>query len=204
MYIPNLFRETRLEVLKPFIAKHAFATLLTPSEKGIEGSHLPFIFYPERGIHGHLVGHMAKENQQWKQLESSNEVLVIFQGPHCYISPTWYKSEFAPPTWNYAVVHVYGKPRLVFEKSVLGEILEKLVSIYESNMARPWSIPWHDKRYGEMLNAIVGFEIAVTRIEGKFKLSQNRPNADQQSAIDVLTNSNIEAEQKVAALMRHL
>ena len=178
MYIPTLFKESRPEVLKSFIAKHAFATLLTSSESGIEGSHLPFIYYSERGIHGHLVGHMAKENHQWKRLESSDEVLVIFQGPHCYISPTWYKNELAPPTWNYAVVHVYGKPRLVFEESALREILEKLVSIYESQQNRPWSIPWHDKRYEDMLNAIVGFEISVTRIEGKFKLSQNRPNAD--------------------------
>ena len=202
MYIPSLFRETRPEVLKSFIAKHAFATLLTSSEKSIEGSHLPFIYYSERGKYGHLVGHMARENQQWKQLESSDEVLVNFQGPHCYISPTWYKSEFAPPTWNYAVVHVYGKPRVVFEESALREILEKLVSTYESQQNRPWSIPWHDKRYEDMLYAIVGFEIEVTRIEGKFKLSQNRPRADQQNVINILANSNFEAEQKVAALMK--
>ena len=204
MYIPTLFKESRPEVLESFIAKHAFATLLTSSEKGIEGSHLPFIYYSERGIHGHLVGHMAKGNQQWKQLESSDEVLVIFQGPHCYISPTWYKSELAPPTWNYAVVHVYGKPRVVVEEPALREILEKLVSTYESQQNRPWSIPWHDKRYRDMLNAIVGFEILVTRIEGKFKLSQNRPNADQQNVIDVLTNSIIDAEQKVGNLMMRI
>ena len=150
------------------------------------------------------MSHMAKANPQWQQLESTGQPLVIFQGPHAYISPTLYESEFAVPTWNYAAVHVYGVPRIITEAVELQSMLEKLVSIYESGRHPPWSVSWEDERYKDRLNSIVGFEIEITRIEGKFKLSQNRPPADQLSVIEGLKASHSQVEREVGELMRDI
>ena len=204
MYIPEFYKEERPEVLQAFVKQHAFATLLTTTHDGIEASHLPLIYRPDQGSHGRLIGHMAKENQQWTALESAEDVLAIFQGPHCYVSPSLYESNFAVPTWNYPVVHIYGTPTTVTDESDLRNMLSELLSIYESHRDPAWSVSWTDERYGELLQAIVGFEIEITRIEAKFKLSQNRPIADQQAVIDAFRNSPDTAERNVAELMRQL
>jgi len=121
---------------------------------------------------------MARANDQWKQLTTGGEVLCIFHGPHAYISPSWYEQQHTVPTWNYAVVHVYGKPTLV-DEAELKQIVFDTTAKYESGMPKPWTIPLSDREIDQMLKAIVGFKIEITRLEAKFKLGQNRSREDQ-------------------------
>jgi len=139
---------------------------------------------------------MARANQQWKSLKDTQNVLVIFQGAHSYISPSWYKSP-GFPTWNYAVAHVYGKPRIIHDESAIYLIIKRLTKKYEAQYQKPWvpNIP------SEKLKMVVGFEIAITDIQGKFKLSQNRPIEDQQSVIENLNTKEKMQAISVAQLM---
>ena len=154
MYIPESFKEDRPAVLSSFIEKNAFATIITSGSEGPNASHLPFIYNSKTGAHGLLESHMAKANRHWPQFESAGQTLVIFHGPHAYISPTLYKSEFAVPTWNYAAVHVYGVPKIITEAADLQSLLDKLVSTYESVRHPSWSVSWKDERYKDLLNSI--------------------------------------------------
>ena len=125
---------------------------------------------------------MARANEQWKQFASCDEVLCIFPGPHAYISPSWYEQQHTVPTWNYAVVHVYGKPSLV-DEAQLKQIIFDTTAKYESGMPQPWKIPLSEKEIGQMLKAIIGFKIDVERVEAKFKLGQNRSQEDQEKML---------------------
>ena len=138
-------------------------------------SHIPFVV--DRGDDGsaRLLGHVARGNDQWAALEGAQHVAAIFQGPHAYVSPTWYVTHPSVPTWNYAVVHVHGKARLM-DEAELHDLLMRLSAIYEAPNAMPWRMSELPADYvSMMLKAIVGFEIGIERLEGKFKLSQNRP-----------------------------
>jgi transcriptional regulator len=131
---------------------------------------------------------MARANEQWCHLESGREVLCIFHGPHAYISPSWYVEQHTVPTWNYAVVHVYGIPRLV-DETALKQIVIETTNKYESSMPKPWTIPLSERELDAMLKAIVGFTIEITRVEAKFKLGQNRSKEDQESMLKALEQS---------------
>jgi transcriptional regulator len=178
MYLPEHFRADDPTELARFIQDHAFATLVSQHQGAPYASHLPVLFEPQAGAHGRLLGHMARANPQWQTLADNPEVLVIFQGPHAYVSPTLYSTP-GVPTWNYATVHVYGTPRLMDDPATLGEWVDRLTAQYEAGSPAPWRHTDTERR-PRLLGMIVGFEIAVTRVEGKFKLSQNRPLADQQ------------------------
>src|SRR5215470_5910371 len=181
MYIPKAFREDDIDTLHAFMREYSFATLVTQHHGEIVVSHLPFLFDAQRGSYGTLMAHMARANSQWRTFAETQEALVIFQGPHTYISPSWYEDDLAAsvPTWNYAVVHAYGTPRLIEDEVTLYSLLQALVEKHESQFEKPWTFKPLDVHMQNRLRAIVGFEMPITRLEGKFKMSQNRSANDQ-------------------------
>jgi transcriptional regulator len=145
---------------------------------------------------------MARANTQWQTFAQEQDALVIFQGPHAYISPSWYEAELSVPTWNYAVVHAYGVARLIEDKTVLHSLLQALVETSEARIEKPWALQLLPEEYVQkMMQGIVGFEIPITRLEGKFKLSQNRPVSDQVRVVAALKDNQDELSAGVAALM---
>ncbi|HXN15999.1 MAG TPA: FMN-binding negative transcriptional regulator [Usitatibacter sp.] len=198
LYVPTHFRVDDREALLAFMQRYAFGTLVSAGPQGFHVSHIPFV--PELNPDGsiRIFGHVARANPQWQGLEEAQHVVAIFQGPHAYVSPSWYAQHPSVPTWNYAVVHAEGKPRLLDEEG-LRELLSRLSSIYESGRPSPWQMARLPGDYlSKMLTAIVGFVIEVERLEGKFKLSQNRP-AEVSRVAQALE---AEGEAKLAALMR--
>lgn len=185
MYIPSFNRVEDRELIAEFINEYGFATLITRGPDGTWASHLPVLHDRSENGHGILRSHMARANQQWRHLESGEEVLCIFYGPHAYISPSCYVMQHTVPTWNYAVVHVYGVPTILDEPA-LKQIVYDTTSKYESAMAQPWKVPLSESELGAMLKAIVGFSIEITRVEAKFKLGQNRSKEDQDKMLQAL------------------
>ena len=201
MYIPEYFKETNPERISALIKDNSFGTLITVPNGGVPFvSYLPFLYESPADSNGKLLGHMARKNPQWQHFSSGSEVLAIFQGPHAYISPSWYSSP-GVPTWNYAVVHLCGKARLIEDKSKLETLLEQLTQVHESQMPNPWEPKFTGERSSKLLDMIVGFEIEITDIQGKFKLSQNRSLEDRQRIIEELNQSSKQSETAVAKLM---
>jgi transcriptional regulator len=200
MYIPKAFREDDSRTLHAFMRKCSFATLVTQQNGVPFASHVPFILDAERGPHGTLLAHMARANPQWHDFDKAQEVLVIFQGPHAYISPSWYEVELSVPTWNYAVVHAYGLPHLIEDEKELYNLLKTLIQTHEANFEKPWTFQLPDDYLQKMMRSIVGFEIQITRLEGKFKLSQNRTATERENVIAALQESS--DTKAVAELMR--
>lgn len=182
MYIPPLNRVEDRQSINAFIHAYGFATLITNVGGKTIASHLPVLFDEGASI---LRSHMARANEQWKHLAVADEVLCIFHGPHAYISPSWYVQQHTVPTWNYAVVHVYGKPTIV-DKAELKRIVLDTTAKFESQMPQPWRIPLSESEVDQMLKAIVGFKIDIARVEAKFKLGQNRSTADQEKMLSNL------------------
>lgn len=202
MYIPKSFNQEDLTQLQLLMQHYNFATVVTTQPDGVPfASHLPLLLDAGRGSYGTLVGHVARANPQWRSFDSAKELLVIFQGPHAYISPSWYEVVPSVPTWNYAVVHAYGKPRLLEGAAVMHELLQKLVQKHEAQFAKPWPFDLPPDYEQKMVQAIVGFEIEITRLEGKFKLSQNRSETDQQQVATALTTLHEPLGVAVATLM---
>ena len=183
MYIPDAFHESDPERLQSFMTENSFATLMSPAEAGPIATHLPLLLDGKAGPQGKLVGHMARANPHWREFESGRLVLVIFHGPHEYISPDWQSSELALPTWNYAAVHVYARPALIEDSRRVRQVLDDLVETNESGRLTPWANDLPEEFRSKMERAIVAFELSIERVEGKFKLSQNRPAADQKGAL---------------------
>ena len=201
MYIPSAFRIEDPSKLADFIRRHSFAALITHDGKAPFASHLPMLYRPEVGRHGTLVSHMARGNPQWQHFTSGAEVLAIFHGPHSYISPSWYQTTPAVPTWNYAAVHAYGVPTIMSDHQKVVSLLRETVSTYESSFNQPWTGDLPDDFRDKLMHGIVAFEIPVTRIEGKFKLGQNRSEADIQRVFDALSRSNDAESHAVAQMM---
>jgi len=200
MYIPKAFREDDISRLHTFMEAYSFATLVTQHESIPFATHLPFLLDPERGPNGILLAHMARANPQWHDFASAQEVLVIFQGPHTYISPSWYEVELSVPTWNYAVVHAYGLPHLIEDGEELYKLLKTLIQTHEAHFEKPWPFQLSEDYLQKMMRGIVGFEIEITRLEGKFKLSQNRTENERENVIAALQESTNTAA--LAELMR--
>ena len=199
LYIPKHFREEDEAALVSLIEANAFGTLVSASPEGaLNVSHIPFEVRREGGGLK-LLGHLARANPHWQALEGARETIAIFEGPHAYVSPGWYEVHPSVPTWNYAVVHAHGRPRLM-DEAELHELVSELSAKYESGREKPWRMGDLPADYVQnMLNAIVGFELAVDRLEGKFKLSQNRKAADHANVVAALDR---EGEPELAALMR--
>ena len=201
MYIPPAFRVDDPGKLAAFIQRHSFATLITHDGAAPLASHLPMLFRPEAGPHGTLVAHMARANPQWRHFASGGEALAVFHGPHSYISPSWYATGPAVPTWNYAAVHACGVPVIFNEHERVVALLRETVSAYEAAFARPWPGDLPDEYRDKLMQGIVAFEIPLTRIEGKFKLGQNRSAADVQGVCDALSRAGDADSRALAEMM---
>ncbi len=201
VYLPPAFTETRPEILIAHIERYDFGLLVTHGEGGLIASQVPFLI-DRRGAEIYLQGHLARPNPQLADL-GVGEALAVFTGPHAYISPGWYEAGPAVPTWNYATVHAYGVGRLVEDPDWLRGLLQRLSERHEAREAAPWRMQDLPEAYlASMLKGIVGFEIAVTRLEGKFKLSQNRPAADRPRITAALDARDDPESTSVAELMR--
>lgn len=186
MYTPSSFKETDPDVLFDLIEKHSFGILFSQHGEQAEATHLPFLVDRDRGEHGFLIAHFAKANKHWRRIESDKEVLIIFQGPHTYISPSWYKNRNTVPTWNYATVHVYGKVTITEDPTKLTEMVTRLTHYHESQVNSDWDLEEGRSVFEKELKGIVGFELEITSMEGKFKFNQNRSEDDQREVIDHL------------------
>ena len=179
MYIPKFNQETRLDVMHALIESQPFATLVTMSNSGLFASHLPMVLAPGEGIYGTLRGHLSRANNQWRDLSPSVEALAIFSGDHHYISPNWYpeKTEDGKvvPTWNYAVVHAYGPIRIIEDPAWLLSHLTALTTQHEAPSPSPWHVSDAPADYiSSQIKGIIGIELPISRIEGKWKVSQNK------------------------------
>jgi transcriptional regulator len=205
VYQPPHHCEDRLEVQHALINAHPFGVLVTLGEGGLVANHIPFILDGVAGPLGTLRGHVARANGQWRDFRRDVEALVIFQGPQSYITPSWYatKQETGKvvPTWNYAVVHAYGALRAIEDANWLRDQIEALTVMQEGGRTAPWAVsdapgPFIDA----MMKAIVGIEIGITRIEGKWKVSQNRPAADREGVAGGLRADGPQTSQESIAM----
>jgi transcriptional regulator len=202
VYLPPTFTEARPPVLVAHIERHDFGQLVSRGAAGLTASHIPFLV-EYHGEELHLLGHLARPNPQVEDLGHDEQVLAIFSGPHAYISPSWYAAGPAVPTWNYVDVHVYGTVRLVREADWLRSLLLRLSDRHEAGSSNPWRMRELPEPYLQgMLKGIVGLDIAVTRLEGKYKLSQNRPAVDRPRVIAELERREDADSRALAHLMR--
>jgi transcriptional regulator len=199
MYIPAAFAESDPAALRGFLRGHSFGLLVSHGEGGLVASHLPLLLDDDAGPPGRLVGHMARANRQWRV--ATGEVMAVFSGPHTYVSPTWYEEPGTVPTWNYVAVHAYGTFHVVDDRAELLAILRRSVAVYEGSRPRPWTFDESDPAIQRMLQAIVGFRIELTRLEGKWKLSQNHSDARRRRVIRALGDAPDDDSRAVARLM---
>ena len=197
MYVPEEFEVADPAIAWRLIEAYSFGLLVSCEADHPVGTHLPFMADRERDV---LVAHFARANGHWEDLDG-RQVMAVFQGPHGYVSPSWYASAPAVPTWNYAAVHAYGQATVVEDASRLRQMAFDLVRQHEpAGGWDPGSLP--DRFVDGMLKGIVGLEIAVERLEGKHKLSQNRPAEDRQRVIDALRGSGRAGDLALADYMR--
>ena len=206
MYIPKHFEETRLPVIHGLIDAHPFASLITMGPAGLVASHIPMVLERDGTALGVLRGHVSRANLQWKDFNPEVEALAIFMGPEHYITPTWYpeKAETGKvvPTWNYAVVHVYGRLSIHDGPDWLRPHLEALTNVHEAGTAAPWKVAdAPDDFVSAMMKGIVGLEIAITRLAGKWKASQNRPEKDRLAVAEGLGELETESSRAMKALV---
>jgi transcriptional regulator len=180
MYIPQHFAENDRTWMHDVIRRDPFATVTSVVDGALMATHLPFLIEPGEGGNGTLYAHMARQNSQWTGFDGKTEALVVFSGPHGYISPTWYGTHPAVPTWNYVAVHVYGCPIVVDEPAHTRAHLARLADTFEGVGAARWSMADQPEAFIDgMLRGLVSFRIPIARIEGKAKMSQNRSVEDR-------------------------
>lgn len=200
MYIPAAFRQTDRDQLCEFIERNSFGMLASQVDGEPFVSHLPFLLNRTAGPHGALIGHLARANPQWRQADGQN-VLAVFAGPHAYISPSWYEADNVVPTWNYVAVHVYGTLHVVPDGPALAGILQDFTAYYEAALPRPWQFDAASDFATKLMTAVAGFRIEISRIEGKWKLNQNRPPEQRERVVQQLRALGDENSQAIAALM---
>jgi transcriptional regulator len=200
MYVPPAFAVTDRDTLHAFVEANSFGQLVSVLDGVPFVSHLPFLLDRESNT---LIGHMAKANPQWRQL-ADRTALCVFAGPHAYVSPTWYEEENTVPTWNYVAVHVYGRVQLVEDTAGILDIVRQSVDVYERGMPQPWTLGENATFLERMALQIVGFRIAIERIEGKWKLNQNHPAERRAKVIRALGGRTDENSRAVAGMMAEL
>ncbi|REK08942.1 MAG: FMN-binding negative transcriptional regulator [Planctomycetota bacterium] len=199
MYVPVAFAEHDREKLIAFIRAHSFAVLVSTIDNEPFATHLPLLVDERVEPHGHLLGHVARANPHAQALDGQ-DALAVFHGPHAYVSPRWYESDGMVPTWNYVAVHVYGRCEVVDEATTV-EILSETVARHESAMPAPWSMDSSEDRFRKLAAGVVGFRLAISRIEGKWKLGQNHPAEVRQRAATHLANCADASSRAIARLM---
>ncbi|QRX81251.1 FMN-binding negative transcriptional regulator [Glaciimonas sp. PAMC28666] len=207
MYLPKHFAEPGVDVMHNLMRAHPLSTLITMTAEGIEANHIPLLLSAQPGPFGTLHGHVARANPLWRDHQKDSEVLAVFSGPNAYISPNWYatKKEHGKvvPTWNYAVTHAYGTLRVIDDAVWLRAHLTALTAHHEANLPQPWAVEDAPYDYTEkMITAVVGIEITITRLIGKWKVSQNQPANNRETVIQVLNTSGDAQAACMAALIR--
>jgi transcriptional regulator len=202
MYIPPAFSVSDLAQLHAAIERYSFALVVSREESGLVASHLPLLLDRHAGPSGKLWGHFARANSQWREADGQ-EVLVIFSGPHAYVSPQWYQAERVVPTWNYVAVHAYGRLELIEDSSQTLGLLERMVRHYEATLPEPWRLADQPADFIERLaQQIVAFQILIERLEGKWKLNQNHPQERRAKVVAALEARGGVEELEIARLMR--
>jgi len=206
MYLPQHYEETRKEELHRVIAEYPFGALVVHGPSGLDANHVPFELHADKGAQGHLLAHVARANPVWKEMADGSEALVIFRGADAYISPNWYPSKHEQhkqvPTWNYRVVHVHGRLRIRDDEKFVRGVVARLTRRHEAGTgdARPWKMTDSSPEYiNQMLTMIVGIEIEITKMVGKWKLSQNKEARDRTNAADELRKR---GEEEISAAMQ--
>ena len=204
MYIPPHFNVDDLAAKHALIRAHPFGTLVVMLDGKLEATHAPFLLDQDAGPHGRLRAHMARSNPAWRTFDGKTEALAIFMGAEGYISPDWYESAQQVPTWNYVAVHAYGVPKELDDQSAI-RLLDDLSARHEHELLPkpPWTTTKLDASYfAKLRRAIVAFEIELTRLEGKAKLSQNKTSADVEGAASALEAQRRALSGDLAGLMR--
>ena len=206
MYLPASNTEHDRAIMFDFIEAHPLGALVTASADGLFATHLPLLVDRSRGAHGTLQGHVARANAHSRQPADAREALVIFSGPTAYVSPTWYPAKAlhgqVVPTWNYVAIHVYGTLRFLDDQQFLHRHLAELTALHESGREAPWAPSDAPADYiAGMERAIVGVELTITRMEGKWKMSQNRSAADIDGVVHGLEQSSSATDREVAAIV---
>ncbi|WP_428535431.1 FMN-binding negative transcriptional regulator [Rhodopila sp.] len=191
MYVPAHFAESRVDLLHDAIRRNGFATLISMTADGLVASHAPLMLDPDPAPYGTLIGHLAKANPHARTADPGLQTLVVFQGPDGYITPSYYAAKQqhgkVVPTWNYAAIHAYGSLEVFDDPDRLLAVVTRLTDRHEAKRAQPWAVADAPADFVQgMLRAIIGIALPIARLEGKVKMSQNRPAADQQGTIDGL------------------
>jgi len=210
MYDVEAFREERIEVLHALIRAHPLATMVTlgaNAASGPEANHIPLLIDPESGPLGTLRGHVARANPVWRTFNADIEALAVFQGPQGYITPSWYpgKAEHGKvvPTWNYAVVHARGPLKIIDDAQWLKKLVTQLTKSHESCLENPWQVTDAPADYIDaMLKAIIGIEIPIRRLQGKWKMSQNRLPRDRDGVMQGLEQRADDASRSMLAAFK--
>jgi len=186
LYIPKAHLVEDRKLLQDFMDEYSFVDLVTPSPT-LRITHIPVLLDRTAGDHGRIMGHVSRQNPQSQTFDGRHTGVVVFRGPHGYISPTWYAKPDVVPTWNFAVVHATGWPRAITEKAALHDLLAKLIDKFESYQRSGYDFSkLPDSYVSSMLGGIVGFEMQIESLEGKFKLGQDRSDADKQGVLEHL------------------
>ena len=206
MYTPKHFAEPRIEVMHELMRARPLATLVTLASGGLEANHIPLHLVDAPVPFGSLRGHVARANPLWRDFNRDFGALAIFHGPDCYITPNWYATKQQTgkvvPTWNYAAVHAYGALRIIDDAGWIRAQIEALTDRHEAGHAHPWAVSDAPREYTEKrIEAIVGFEIVITRLNGKWKTSQNQPAQNQAGVIAGLKSSGQRDAAEMAALV---
>jgi transcriptional regulator len=207
MYLPKSFEPPDTDALLQFMRTHSFGTLVTMTSSGLDGNHLPFVIDAEPTPYGTLRGHVARANPIWRECVAGADALVIFQGPDSFVSPSWYPSKqetgAVVPTWNYIVAHAHGKVTAVEDAAWLRSHVEALTEHHEAGRDVPWAVSDAPEDYiRKLIGAIVGIEMPIARLTGKWKVSQNRSASDRDGVVRGLMGEGTDAARAMAALVK--
>ncbi len=207
MYVPSHFAESRVDVLHELIRTHPFGALVVLASHGLDANHIPFEIDPEPAPFGTLRGHVARANPVWRDFLSQVDALVLFQGAHAYISPAWYATKIehgkVVPTWNYAVVHAHGPLRTIDDPKWLRQFVGELTDRHEAARSDPWKVTDAPADFIDtMVASIIGIEIPIAKLTGKWKVSQNRPEKDRAGVIEGLVQPASDLATSMAQLVR--